>query len=260
MHPGYSLDADDTLEQSEDDPDLIMAGHPHPSDLKVSRLTSSPTDRSDSPTTMSPEGNSGGGKNMEHVKRPMNAFMISKRLGAEWKLLTEEAKRPFIDEAKRLRALHMKEHPDYKYRPRRKPKSLMKKDKYPYPLPMLHGMNSSALSNMGMAHSLATLSGQQSDLLASMTAASAAAAEKARQLLPPSASSYSMYPPFAELAAAAAAAKLDSHHPCRGCGILQSYPATPFTHTRMQGWRHTQRRRSPLPCRPMPTRRQPRLA
>ncbi|KAF9787546.1 hypothetical protein SFRURICE_001598 [Spodoptera frugiperda] len=53
---------------------------------------------------------------------------------AEWKLLSEDEKRPFIDEAKRIRAMHMKEHPDYKYRPRRKPKTL-RKEGYPYSIP-----------------------------------------------------------------------------------------------------------------------------
>jgi len=79
-----------------------------------------------------------------HIKRPMNAFMvwsqlerrkiievtpdkhnaeISKELGRRWKLLPEDARQPYIDEAERLRILHQKEYPDYKYKPRKKPKS-----------------------------------------------------------------------------------------------------------------------------------------
>ena len=78
-----------------------------------------------------------------HIKRPMNAFMvwsqlerrkiievtpdkhnaeISKELGRRWKLLTEALRQPYVEEADRLRILHQKEYPDYKYKPRKKPK------------------------------------------------------------------------------------------------------------------------------------------
>ena len=45
---------------------------------------------------------------------------ISKNLGKKWKELTEELKIPYIQEAERLRLLHLKEYPDYKYQPRKK--------------------------------------------------------------------------------------------------------------------------------------------
>lgn len=80
---------------------------------------------------------------LNHIKRPMNAFMvwsqmerrkiievtpdkhnaeISKELGRRWKLLPEPLRQPYIEEAERLRVLHQKEYPDYKYKPKKKPK------------------------------------------------------------------------------------------------------------------------------------------
>jgi transcription factor SOX4/11/12 (SOX group C) len=47
---------------------------------------------------------------------------ISKQLGKRWKALDDEARKPFVEEADRLRQLHQKEYPDYKYRPRKKMK------------------------------------------------------------------------------------------------------------------------------------------
>ncbi|EDO42788.1 predicted protein, partial [Nematostella vectensis] len=79
------------------------------------------------------------------VKRPMNSFMVwaqsarrklaeqyphvhnaelSKMLGKLWRMLSAAEKQPYVDEAARLDKRHKEDHPDYKYRPRRRQKSL----------------------------------------------------------------------------------------------------------------------------------------
>lgn len=84
-------------------------------------------------------------KKENHVKRPMNSFMVwaqsarrklaeqyphvhnaelSKMLGKLWRMLPAAEKQPYVDEAARLDKRHKEEFPDYKYRPRRKQKPM----------------------------------------------------------------------------------------------------------------------------------------
>ena len=77
----------------------------------------------------------------EHVKRPMNAFMVwakterrrlamtlpgmpnsevSKILGGLWKRLSDEEKSKYRSESESIRKQHRSEHPDYRYHPRRR--------------------------------------------------------------------------------------------------------------------------------------------
>lgn len=94
-------------------------------------------------TSLTALAHQASGSNREQpprVKRPMNAFMLyaqvarrkvatkypnlnyaklSKTLGKIWQVLPEEERRPFLQEAERLRTQHKLKHPDYKYTPKR---------------------------------------------------------------------------------------------------------------------------------------------
>ena len=102
-----------------------------------------------------------------HIKRPLNPFMvwsqierqklissrpdlhhagISKYLGKRWGQLSTQERRPFVEEAERLRVLHMMEFPDYKYRPRKR-----KTKKSPSPPPELSDADTSNGSNSNVS-------------------------------------------------------------------------------------------------------------
>ena len=59
------------------------------------------------------------------MPRAYNAYIKSRVTcpivaGTTWRKLPISAKRPFVEEAERLRVKHMEDYPDYKYKPRRR--------------------------------------------------------------------------------------------------------------------------------------------
>ena len=77
----------------------------------------------------------------KRIKRPMNSFMvwgtvkrlelksnnpqlsnieISKRLGKQWKAMSAVERKPYCDQAEQVSLQHKKDHPGYKYSPRRR--------------------------------------------------------------------------------------------------------------------------------------------